>query len=77
MTKYYVQLENTVEELQKLFVKRYLQELFVKRYVEIMECDEEWAKEVQQMECSNPHTKDDVERTLKMLCNLNGVTYVK
>ena len=30
MTKYYVQLENTVEELQ---------ELFVKRYMEIMECD--------------------------------------
>lgn len=55
MTKYYVQLENTLEELQ---------ELFIKRYVEIMECDEEWAKE-------------DVERTLKMLCNLNGVPYVK
>lgn len=68
MTNYYVQLENTLEELQGLFVKR---------YVEIMECDEEWAKEVQQMECSNPHTKDDVERTLKMLCNLNGVPYVK
>lgn len=68
MTKYYVQLENTVEELQ---------ELFVKRYMEIMECDEEWAKEVQQMECSNPHTKEDVEWTLKNLCAWCGVTYVK
>ena len=68
MTKYYVQLGNTVEELQ---------ELFIKRYMEIMECDEEWTKEVQQMECSNPHTKEDVEWTLKNLCAWCGVTYFK
>jgi hypothetical protein len=68
MTKYYVQLEKTVEELT---------DLFVEKYVEIMECDKDWAREVQKMECTNPHTKDDVERTLKMLCNLNGVAYVK
>lgn len=66
MNAYNVQLENTVEELQ---------ELFVTRYSELMECDTEWAKEVQEMECTNPHTKDDVETTLKQLCQLNDVTY--
>ncbi|UIE13720.1 hypothetical protein [Enterococcus phage EFap02] len=48
MKPYYVELENTIEELE---------ELFVKRYMELMECDEDWAREVQKMECNAPHTK--------------------
>lgn len=68
MKPYYVELENTIEELE---------ELFVKRYMELMECDEDWAREVQKMECNAPHTKDDVERILKELCWLNGVDYTK
>lgn len=38
MKPYYVELENTIEELE---------ELFVKRYMDLMECDEDWAREVQ------------------------------
>lgn len=48
MKPYYVELENTIEELE---------ELFVKRYMELMECEEDWAREVQKMECNAPHTK--------------------
>lgn len=66
MKPYYVELENTIEELE---------ELFVKRYMELMECDEECAKEVQKMECNAPHTKKDVELILKQMCSLCGVTY--
>lgn len=66
MKPYYVELENTIEELE---------ELFVKRYMEVMECDEELAKEVQKMECNAPHTKEDVELILKQLCLLCGVDY--
>lgn len=68
MKKINVELENTIEELEQLFVTRYM---------ELMECDEEWAKEVQKMECNAPHTKDDVERILSELCWLNGVPYTK
>lgn len=52
-----------------------LKERFVERYIEIMECTEPWAREVMEMECSNPHDMGDVERCLKSLCNLNGVEY--
>lgn len=66
MKPYYVELENTIEELE---------ELFVKRYMELMECDEDWAREVQKMECKAPHTKKDVELILKQMCSLCGVDY--
>ena len=66
MKPYYAELENTIEELE---------ELFVKRYMELMECDEEWAIEVQKMECDAPHTKKDVELILKQMCSLCGVDY--
>lgn len=58
----------TVEELQ---------DLFILRYMDIMECNESWATEVMEMECSNPHDVSDVEAVLKQLCNVNGVTYFK
>lgn len=66
MKPYYVELENTIEELE---------ELFIRRYMEIMECDREWATEVQKMECNAPHTKKDVELILKQMCSLCGVDY--
>lgn len=37
MKPYYVELENTIEELE---------ELFITRYMELMECDREWAIEL-------------------------------
>jgi hypothetical protein len=66
MKPYYVELENTIEELE---------ELFITRYMELMECDREWAMEVQKTECNAPHTKEDVELILKQLCSLCGVDY--
>lgn len=66
MKPYYVELENTIEELE---------ELFITRYMELMECDREWATEVQKMECTAPHTKKDVEFILKQMCSLCGVDY--
>ncbi len=66
MKPYYVELENTIEELE---------ELFITRYMELMECDREWAMEVQKMECNAPHTNKDVELILKQMCSLCGVDY--
>ncbi|QDF15342.1 hypothetical protein msf2phage_65 [Enterococcus phage MSF2] len=66
MKPYYVELENTIEELE---------ELFITRYMELMECDREWGMEVQKMECNAPHTKKDVELILKQMCSLCGVDY--
>lgn len=40
-----------------------------------MECDREWAMEVQKMECNAPHTNKDVELILKQMCSLCGVDY--
>lgn len=66
MKPYYVELENTIDELE---------ELFITRYMELMECDREWAMEVQKMECNAPHRKKDVELILKQMCSLCGVDY--
>lgn len=66
MKPYYVELENTIDELE---------ELFITRYMELMECDREWSMEVQKMECNAPHTKKDVELILKQMCSLCGVDY--
>ena len=47
MKPYYVELENTIEELE---------ELFITRYMELMECDRDWAMEVQKWNATH-HTQ--------------------
>ncbi|QBZ69919.1 hypothetical protein [Enterococcus phage vB_EfaS_Ef5.1] len=59
MKPYYVELENTIEELE---------ELFITRYMELMECDREWAMEVQ---------KNGMQRTThKERCGIDFKTNV-